>query len=341
MIIGVELNKVLAENYDYNFDHGVIVVNLKGTIKENGRLPGEKSIRWTVKYGSISFNQFSLELPVSGMNEKGLAVALMWHDDGDFGDDDKYVRLSGLQWIQYQLDNYQNIAEVMHGLETLRPKKEAIPLHYIILDANGECLMVEFIDGILHLRRNPDVPVLTNSSYGNSVEFAASGSSGEVMTGNSSLARFSRLYKKYCETNHDLSNIATGFDWLDSAKQIPEQDQLFPWGEDSQNTTITAWSVLFSPSTRTILLKTARNDSIREIRLKDFCFEKESKYYLLDINEGEGDKINNLFTPYTKEASRNLIHQTARSFQMTIAEQEGLVNIIDDLYRNREIIIMG
>jgi len=54
------------------------------------------------------------------MNERGLAVALMWHDEGDVGLDGTYSRLSELQWIQYQLDNFQNIAEVVQGLDTIR-----------------------------------------------------------------------------------------------------------------------------------------------------------------------------------------------------------------------------
>lgn len=104
IIFGANSHKYLAENYDHSLDHGLVGVNLRGTVKENGRKPGDRSIRWRVKYGSVTFNQFSLELPVSGMNEKGLAVALMWHAEGDFGTDERYSRLSALQWIQYQLD---------------------------------------------------------------------------------------------------------------------------------------------------------------------------------------------------------------------------------------------
>lgn len=120
VVYGNNAQKYLAENYDFTQDHGLVAVNLKGTQKENGRQPGEKALSWSVKYGSITFNQFSLELPVSGMNERGLAVALMWHDEGDVGLDGTYSRLSELQWIQYQLDNFQNIAEVVQGLDTIR-----------------------------------------------------------------------------------------------------------------------------------------------------------------------------------------------------------------------------
>ncbi|MGB3634111.1 MAG: hypothetical protein WA982_08735 [Rubrobacteraceae bacterium] len=39
-------HSLLAQNYDFNLDHGLVAINLRGTVKENGRQPGEKAVRW-------------------------------------------------------------------------------------------------------------------------------------------------------------------------------------------------------------------------------------------------------------------------------------------------------
>lgn len=335
--IGTLSKKILAQNYDFTHDHGLVGVNLKGTMKENGRQPGEPLIRWQVKYGSITMNQFSLELPVSGMNERGLSVALMWHDEGDFGDGEQFARLNALQWIQYQLDNYQSISEVVEGLESIRPKKEAIPLHYFLLDASGDSLLVEFIGGELTLYTNPEFPLLTNSSYRVCLERVIHSSSRSKPSTNSSMARFHRLYelyKKHDQTNNDVS---TGFDWLDSVSQSPGKEPSFPWDMERHSHTITAWSIVFSPTAKTIFLKTNSNATQRIIHLNDFDFSKDSNYLVLDINDGMEGNVRSIFKPYSIELNQRLICQTAKVFPMTEAEQEALANLVDMLYQHRNI----
>jgi len=337
IIFGTNSHKYLAENYDHSLDHGLVEVNLKDTVKENGRKPGEKAIRWCVKYGSITFNQFSLELPVSGMNEKGLAVALMWHYEGDFGTDEQYSRLSALQWIQYQLDNYQNITEVLKGLETIRPKQEGVPLHYTVLDAEGNSLLLEFMDGEPKTYVNPEYPILTNSSYRECLERARVYVDQVGHHENSSIARFIHLYRQYPELNCSDISASTGFGLLQSVNQTQTSDESLPWNTGNRDNTITAWSIVFSPLKKTILLKTHKNESIREIRLADFDFEKESKYLLMDINDGTEGSADQLFQPYSKEHNRNIVRQTAKSFEMPESEQENLINLVDWLYKHREM----
>jgi len=154
-----------AENYDFSHDDGLIATNLRGTRKTNGADSCDKTISWTVKYGSVTFNQLSLELPVSGMNEAGLVIALMWHDEGDFGDSESFKRLHGLQWIQYQLDNFKTIAEVEQGLQTIRPERGPVSLHFTVLDAQGDSALIEFFGDEISVYRNVEFPILTNNSY--------------------------------------------------------------------------------------------------------------------------------------------------------------------------------
>lgn len=335
IIYGANADKYLAENYDYSLDHGLVEVNLKGTIKENGRQPGEKTIRWNVKYGSITFNQFSLELPVSGMNEKGLAIALMWHDEGDYGNDEQYSRLSALQWIQYQLDNFQNIAEVLIGLETIRPKFEGITLHYTLLDVEGNSLLIEFIDGEAQYHVNPKYPILTNSSYPICLEKADKYAGQTDLTEQSSIARFIHLYRQYPEINRSDVNALTGFDLLQSVCQTPNDKESFPWNAGDQNNTITAWSIVFSPSEQSILFKTHKNESIRLIKLTDFDFEKKSEYRTMNINDGTNGNSAPFFKSYSIEYNRDIVRRSGQAFPIPKTEQDNLINLVDSLYQYR------
>lgn len=334
IIVGSGTHKQLAENYDHRLDHGLIGVNLKGTMKENGRQPGEKALRWQVKYGSITFNQFSLELPASGMNEQGLCVALMWHYGGDFGQAEAYSRLSALQWIQYQLDNYQSIAEVMQGLETIRPKQEGIPLHYSLLDAAGNTLQLEFIDGEPKCYLNQDYPLLTNSSYAECLDAAQIEANEAKTYPNQSIARFIHLYRQVSDPHPH-----SGFDLLKSVSQTPDEAEIFPWNTVGGEPTVTAWSIIFNPAEKSILLKTHKNDSIRELRLAEFNFEKEADYLIMDINAGTEGNIRSFFKPYSRTENQAIVSLTAPAFQMPETAQEALVNMVDALYREREMSI--
>lgn len=331
-------HSLLAQNYDFNLDHGLVAVNLRGTVKENGRQPGEKAVRWRVKHGSITFNQYSLELPVSGMNEAGLALAMMWHDEGGDGDGrDEYARMSALQWIQYQLDTSHDVNSVVSSLETVRPKQDFIPLHYTVLDAAGNTLLVEFVNGKAKVYKNPYPPVLTNSSYETSVELARRDPGAEQLQPNASVSRFKRLFDLRIAYNDYEADVTRGFGCLESVRQGPESRELFPWDGGDLNQTITAWSIVFCPGEKTIHFKTFENKSVRWIRMNDIDFSGSSSYLTMDVNEyGSGDVTGN-FVPYSIQQNRAIVERTASAMEMPSADQEGLVTIVDTLYRSRKM----
>ena len=66
--------QVYGRNYDWDLDDALVIVNKRGCIKKSADRPGEKGERaiWTVKYGSVTFNQYGREFPMGGMNEVGL-----------------------------------------------------------------------------------------------------------------------------------------------------------------------------------------------------------------------------------------------------------------------------
>lgn len=337
IIFNADGRKCLAENYDYFLDHGLIGINLRGTRKSNGQSAIDQLVDWVVKYGSITFNQFSLEMPVSGMNEAGLVVALMWHEEGNFGTDSKYLRLSSLQWIQFQLDNYKTIGEVVVGIRSIRPEQGPIPLHYMLLDSHGDSLIVEFIDGELVSYENPNYPILTNTSYVTCLAASNEGQDGVERPLGNSVGRFVHLHRQLSNFN-DEGAPDVGFRFLDSVSQSSKDDsrEAFPWAS-YENDTVTAWSIVFDPAQGSVLLKTDRNKTIRELPLNEVDFDAGNDYQVMDINAGTTGSALPFFEPYSKEKNQTILRLTAPAIGFPEEVLQEIVEAVDYLYRERRM----
>ncbi|MEL6719395.1 MAG: hypothetical protein AAFP82_11815 [Bacteroidota bacterium] len=53
---------------------GYFLVNRRGVLKKAFRIGYNKRVKWTSKYGSVTFNQVAQDMPNGGMNEKGLVI---------------------------------------------------------------------------------------------------------------------------------------------------------------------------------------------------------------------------------------------------------------------------
>jgi len=84
---------LLGKNFDWTFDQGYIIKNIRNTTKVAYYTHNGAPASWTSKYGSITFNQNGKEMPYGGMNEKGLVVEMLWLDDTRFNisDDKTYL----------------------------------------------------------------------------------------------------------------------------------------------------------------------------------------------------------------------------------------------------------
>lgn len=128
---------------------------------------------WKAKHGVVGIDALEKPKIVDGMNEKGLAVGAFYlpgfteYQEFDAASADK--SLGPLDLSNYILSSFATITEVRAGLQGIRvvPVVEPAlgfppPLHYIVTDASGEAIVVEYIDGNLFIFDNP-LGVITNS----------------------------------------------------------------------------------------------------------------------------------------------------------------------------------
>ena len=121
-------NKIFAKNFDWGFGQGYLIKNIRGQQKYAYGFRGNNVAGWTSKFGSITFNQNGKEFPYGGINEKGLVVEQLWLGNTEYQENNNKT-ISELEWIQYQLDNYENVDEVIKNINSLAIKPIA-RIHY-------------------------------------------------------------------------------------------------------------------------------------------------------------------------------------------------------------------
>jgi len=292
---------VFGRNYDWDFGDGLIVVNKGGVAKSAAsgiREGAETPARWESKYGSVTFNQYGREFPTGGMNEKGLVVELMWLEDTVYPRGDSRPAVSVLEWIQYQLDRYASVKELLAHAEEIRIAGK-VPLHYLVADRTGAAATIEFLEGRLktHTGKTLPVAVLTNDTYERSVaslgRYEGFGGDQPPPSGRSSLARFARtaamVGSDAAQRRKPLSDYA--FDVLASAAQ----------GDH------TRWSIVYEPTSARIRFRTWNCKDIRSLALSSFDFSCATPVKVLDVMAPLQGEVAGRFTDYTLEANLDLI----------------------------------
>jgi len=194
--------KWMGKSYDWHNGEGFVLVNKRfvkktALLKPNSR---RKPLKWTSRFGSITFNQYGREFPLGGMNEKGLAIEVLWlYQTKDSFRKNRKATLNELQWIQYHLDTSANVKEVLAKSKKLHIERAYAKVHYFLCDAKGQCAVVELLKGkltVYHQKTLP-FPVLTNSTYARSrryfIKKGGLRKKHRVPSSNGSLPRFFRI----------------------------------------------------------------------------------------------------------------------------------------------------
>jgi choloylglycine hydrolase len=290
-----------GRNYDFDIGDALVMVNPSGLQKKGIQSDGPK---WTATFGSVTFNQFGRDHPTGGMNETGLIVELMWLDEAKYPGPDKRAALGVLEWIQYQLDTAATVDDVLSSDAKVRINGR-VPLHYLVSDRSGRAATVEFLRGklVAHVDDNLPVPVLTNSTYRESLEFFTARRS-KVPGGNGSVERFARAAMR-----------------LDALKGSPVADPvtiLFTVLDDVAQPN-TRWSIIYDQTRRAVYFRTDVHRAIRSVSLDAFSFACRDGVKLLDIDTRVEGDVAKKFKPYSAAANLAFITRTYAGTSVTRA----------------------
>ncbi len=140
---------VVAYNYDFYAGDGLVLVNPRGLTKTS--VVRGNPYTWTARFGSLTFNQFGRDLPMTGINERGLVVSQMWLDEGKYPVVDARPEVNPLEWIQLQLDTAASVDDVLNTAREVRIRSGPA-LHFLTADRAGKAAVIEFLDGELRAR---------------------------------------------------------------------------------------------------------------------------------------------------------------------------------------------
>ena len=261
-LVADDKRPIMGKSYDWNLGHGMVVVNQRGMKKIGLAVEAtDRPPTWTAQYGSITFNQYGREFPNGGMNEAGLVVEILWHFSAEYPAPDARPSLNELQWIQYQLDNYGSVREMVAHADELRIAGLYAKVHYMAVDQQNNSASFSYIDGKLVI--DEDVLAITNStlsrSRSNLKKFTGFGGKLSIPRGKGSLDRFviTRSMLAAGDRPDAVSEvIGFAFNILDAVK-TPDYTQ---------------WQIVYDLASREIYFRTAENQRLRKIRLAAFSF---------------------------------------------------------------------
>ena len=299
---------VFGRNYDWVSGNGMVVVNARGVQKTSLVMEGEKAATWTAKCGSITFNQYGKDFPHGGINEKGLVVELMWLDGTAYPARDNRAAMNELQWIQYQLDNFATVDEVIASNKTIRiSDKDAVPLHYLVADASGKAATIEFIAGQMVVHKGTDLrfPVLTNTPYAEALQQVTT--KGNASFDNNSVNRFAtacRMVQGFQQTPSAAKPVDYAFTILDKIAQG----------------SFTKWRIVYDITAREIHFSTGGQR--KTIALKSFDFSCSGPTLFLNINSNNKGDVTAAFTPLTSAINKQVLQQSAEESRSSVTISE-------------------
>lgn len=285
------------------------MINQRNLEKEAIVNSSEKPVKWISKYGSITFNQIGRELPFGGINESGLVVEHMTLEETVYPSADKRYAIGAFQWIQFQLDNYSTVEEVIHSDTLIRISDTGSRIHFLICDRSGHPAAIEFLDGKMVCKTGTDLPVaaLANSTYDESLSCFYNNCSTET---NQSLNHFcvaARQNKSY-DSSSENSMVDYGFHTLNMVSQ-----QLFTkWSivYDIENMRI-YFKIFETPvidGEKKIFMKQPTYDPVTKvIDFRGFDFSCNGAAKVFDLNRDRFKEVNKYYVPYSTDINKEFI----------------------------------
>lgn len=167
---------VVGFNENWKTMPGMIVVNKRDVHKRNiswENLTTDNSKyekEWISKYGSVTFNLLGYDFPCYGVNEKGLFLVELYLEETSKVKNPSQPNMFWAQWIQYQLDHYKSVKEVVDHLNegpNIDWWPNAAGSHFFLSDAKGNTATIALLDGKYKVLTDKDMPMplLCNNQY--------------------------------------------------------------------------------------------------------------------------------------------------------------------------------
>jgi penicillin V acylase-like amidase (Ntn superfamily) len=294
-------------------------------------IPDQQPATWISKYGSVAFGKFGREFPSEGVNEAGLVIKVLALIDFEqvkpLAPDSRPYVFGNFQWAQYQLDNSSTVQEVIESNSIIRPAALYFMdylTHFWVSDRNGDCAVIEFLDGemVCHSttgEQNMPYKSITNATYEDSVsylsQFEGFGGNDPIPdeSADDKLSRFVQSVYWVQEYSGDSDPIDYAFDALDYVGQTGD--------------VATRQKLVYDLQNLRVYFRTPENLNIRYVDLDSFDFSCETPVTMLDIKANLSGDVSGDFIVYDPEPNYRQVENFC-NYAFFENPPEGLVDTI-------------
>jgi len=165
---------VHARTMEFAIDiHSDVMMIPRGFARTGTTPDGKEGLKWKAKYASVGANGVGLPVLFDGLNEKGLAAGTFYFPTSagymPYTAADAGKTIAQWEVGSWILENFANVEEVKAHIGNIVVPGVvfggwgfAPEAHYIVHDAAGKSIVIEYVGGKLNIHDNP-LGVLTNS----------------------------------------------------------------------------------------------------------------------------------------------------------------------------------
>ena len=315
-VLRTEKGIVFGRNLDWITGTGLIMTNSRNLEKIALVDPSESAIKWVSKFGSITFNQVGRDLPYGGMNESGLIVEHMTLDETIYPSKDNRYAIGACQWIQFQLDNYSIVEDVINSDTLLRIVDASSKFHFLISDRFGHVAAIEFLNGkmVCHTGKSLPVETLANSTYEKSID--CYNNNGDTKS-NLSLYNFCTAAQKIgvIKSSGNDSTIKQSFDILGAVSQGLGTKWSIVYDITNMRIYFKVFETPMIVGEQKIFLKQAGVAEIKYVDFKNFDFSCNITPKVLDLNFDKAGNMSPYFIEYSSVINRDFISKAFTFFK--------------------------
>ncbi len=165
---------VYARTMEFANDiHSDVMMIPRGYARTGTTPDGKEGLKWKAKYASAGANGVGLPVLFDGLNEKGLAAGMFYFPTSagymPYTAADAGKTIAQWEVGSWILENFASVEEVKANIGNIVVPAVvfsgwgfAPEAHYIVHDASGKSIVIEYVGGKLNVHDNP-LGVLTNS----------------------------------------------------------------------------------------------------------------------------------------------------------------------------------
>jgi choloylglycine hydrolase len=163
-----------ARTMEFSIDiHSDLIMVPRGYSRVGSTPDGKEGLQWKAKYASVGLNGVGKPFLFDGINEKGLAAGLFYFPTSAeymaYAAADAGRTLAPWELGSWMLENCGSVEEVKANIGTIVVPAVvyegwgfAPEVHFVVHDASGKSVVIEYVGGKLHVYDNP-LGVVTNS----------------------------------------------------------------------------------------------------------------------------------------------------------------------------------